>query len=241
MPALPQPFPRLLQLLDNGPYPRKFWGIEYYIATKGGHIDRIIPSAEYYKFAFRAIADKYYSLNLTVETIEKLVQEIREIYKRRRFTVSSTAQPSFSVHNQVYSLKSELGNLFFTSRSIMDSVATLMHFHYGPSSSQFSSFADFKRYICNSRQTSGGIADEEVKQYIENDMSWFSRVRDIRDYITHFKSIDISLYEQALGEIDVYLEDQFEIMELIRSVKEGVTGFLEFMDEHFSQRLIQNA
>ena len=89
MPALPQPFPRLLELLENGPYPRKFWGIEYYIATKGD-IDRIIPSAEYYKYAFRAIADKYYSLNLSVENTEKLVQEIRDIYRRTRFTGQSS-------------------------------------------------------------------------------------------------------------------------------------------------------
>ena len=68
-------------------------------------------------------------------------------------------------------------------------------------------------------------------------MEWFSRLRDIRDYVTHYKSIDISFYEQATGKIDVYLEDQFEITELTQSVHLGISAFLKFMDEHFSQRI----
>jgi hypothetical protein len=241
MPALPQPFPRLLDLLEKGKYPQKFWGIEYYLATNEGYIDRIIPAAEYYKYAFRSIADKHYSLGLSVKRIEELGAEIKETYKAVRITLSRTSQPFFSVQTQVYSLKRELGNLFFISRSIMDSIATLMHFLYGPSSNPFSSFADFKKYICKAQHSSGSITDNEMKHYIESEMSWFSRLRDIRDYITHYKSIDISFYEQATGGIDVYLEDQFEVGELIQSIHDGVSNFLKYLDEHFSRRLKEQA
>lgn len=237
MPALPQPFPRLREVLENGTYPRNFWGVEYYLATNGGYIDSIIPAAEYYKFGFRAVADKFYSLGLSVEVIERLVQEIKSIYRAERSEVTRTSQPFFAIHNQIYSLKGELGNLLFTSRSIMDSIATLMHFLYGPNSAQFSSFADFVKYISKSHEKTGAITDDIMRQFVENKLEWFSRLRDIRDYITHFKSIGISFFEQTDGEINVHLEDRLEVNEFVWSVKRGITEFMNFMDGHFSERL----
>ena len=76
-----------------------------------------------------------------------------------------------------------------------------------------------------------------MTSYLKTKMDWFFRLRDIRDYLTHYKSIDISFYEQPKGGIRVYLDDSFEIYELVKSVQGGITDWLKFMDEHYTQRI----
>jgi hypothetical protein len=210
MPALPGPFPQLLNLLERGTYPRSFVGVEYYLSGKKGFIDRIIPAPEYYKFAFRWIAEKVYSLNRSVAKIEELLAEVRDIYTTTRITLPKTGQSSFSMQQQVYAIKSELGNFFFSSRAVMDTVATLMNFLYGPPSQTFNSFASFIKAATKDIPSPQTITDDEMTSYLKAKMDWFFRLRDIRDYLTHYKSIDISFYEQPRGGTRVYLDDSFE-------------------------------
>jgi len=60
-----------------------------------------------------------------------------------------------------------------------------------------------------------------MTSYIKTKIDWFFRLRDIRDYLTQYKSIDISFYEQPRGGTRVYLDDSFGIHELVKSVKEA--------------------
>jgi len=39
------------------------------------------------------------------------------------------------------------------------------------------------------------------------------------------------------GGIKVYLDDSFEIYELVKSVQGGITDCLRFMDEHYTKRI----
>lgn len=237
MPALPLPFPKLLNLLETSHYPERFVGIEYYLAGRKGFIDRIIPAPEYYKYAFRWIAEKVYSLNRSVTTIADLLAEIQEFYTATRERIPGTGQSSFLVQEQVYAIKSELGNFFFSSRAAMDTAATLMNFLYGPPSPTFHSFATFSKMMTKDAPL---IMDDDIKDYLETRMHWFFKLRDIRDYLTHYKSIDVSFYEQRGGEVKVYLDDSFELQGLVGSVREGITDFLRFMDEHFTTRIAKS-
>lgn len=237
MPALRWPFPQLLSLLEMGIYPRRFVGVEYYLSGKKGFIDRLIPAPEYYKFAFRWIAEKIYSLDRSVANVDELLAQVRDTYNATRKRLPETGQPSFAVHEQVYAIKSELGNFFFSSRAVMDTVATLMNFLYGPSSRTFNSFAEFIKAMTRNDPSLHTIVDDEMKGYLKTKMDWFFRLRDIRDYLTHYKSIDISFYEQPKGGIRVYLDDSFEIHELVKSVQGGITDCLKFMDDHYSKRI----
>jgi hypothetical protein len=237
MPALRWPFPQLLNLLEMGTYPSRFVGVEYYLSGKKGFIDRLIPAPEYYKFAFRWIAEKVYSLDRSVANLDELLAQVRGTYNATRERLPETGQPSFAVQEQVYAIKSELGNFFFSSRAVMDTVATLMNFLYGPSSPTFNSYADFVKAMTTKDPSRHSIVDDEMKDYLKTKMDWFFRLRDIRDYLTHYKSIDISFYEQPTGGIKVYLDDSFEIHELVKSVQGGITDCLEFMDEHYSKRI----
>jgi hypothetical protein len=112
-----------------------------------------------------------------------------------------------------------------------------MNFLYGPSSPTFNSYADFVKAMTTKDPSRHSIVDDEMKDYLKTKMDWFFRLRDIRDYLTHYKSIDISFYEQPTGGIKVYLDDSFEIHELVKSVQGGITDCLEFMDEHYSKRI----
>jgi hypothetical protein len=237
MPALKPPFPKLASWLEKSLYSRQFWGIEYYVATNNGYIDRIVPAAEYYKLAFRSIADELYSVAFSVDRIDKLQGEINKAYKRTREVMPLSGHSSFKASTYVYALKSELGNFFFVSRSLLDTVTTLMHFLYGPKSRQHRSFTDFIKYICGDKSDVGEEADDRMRDYISKNLEWYSRLKDVRDYITHYKSIDISFYEQPDGSIRIYLEDRFEIGELLHAVQSGISAFINFMDEHFRIRL----
>lgn len=117
MPALEPPFPQLASWLGKSLYPRQFWSIGYYVATNNGYIDSIVPASEYYKIAFRSIADELYSVALSIERIANLQIEINEAYKSTREVMPLTGQSSFKASTYAYTLKSELGNFFFVSRS----------------------------------------------------------------------------------------------------------------------------
>jgi hypothetical protein len=237
MPALRPPLPQLASLLGKSSYPRQFWGIEYYVATNNGYIDRIIPASEYYKLAFWAIADELYSIELSIERVENLQVEINKAYRSTRSVNPLSGHSSFKASTYVYALKSELGNFFFASRSLLDTIATLMHFLYGPKSKQHGSFTNFIKYASKDKNGGADETDYEMKSYIEMNLDWYARLKDTRDYITHYKSLDISFYEQSDTSIHIYLEDRFEIGELLGAVHSGISSFLKFMDGHFKERL----
>jgi hypothetical protein len=235
-PSLPNAFPQLSRLLDGSPYRTQFLDIYYHIESEDGRIERLIPAAEYYKFVFRAVADKRYALELGLRRIRELEHWIQRYYHELGDPMFRTAQPSYRVVDQVYALKSELGNTLLVARGALDTIATLFHFLYGPSSRQFRDLADFMRYL-DQGHARGTDPDPAMREHIARHMAWFRTLHEYRDYVTHFGSIDITFYEPQEGVVRTYLQDALEVHEVVAPVLSGLDSFCEFVDGHFAARI----
>jgi hypothetical protein len=235
-PSFPNPFPRLSSILEDSPHRTQFSDIYYHIESEDRRIERLIPAAEYYKFVFRAVADKRHALELGLGRIHDLERWIQRYYHDIRDPLERTAQPSYRVVDQVYALKSELGNILFVARGALDTITTLFHFLYGSSSRQFTDFADFMRYL-NESHASGTDPDPAMREHITQQLPWFRTLHEYRDYVTHFGSIDITFYEPQEGVVRAYLQDALEVHEVVAPVLSGLDSFCEFVDGHFAARI----
>jgi hypothetical protein len=235
-PSIPNAFPRLSSILDGSPHQAQFLDIYYHIESEDRRIERLIPAAEYYKFVFRAVADKRHALELGLGRIRELEHWIQRYYHDIRDPMERTAQPSYRVVDQVYALKSELGNILFVTRGALDTIATLFHFLYGPGSYQFTSFAAFMKYL-NDGHAGGTDPDPAMREHIAQRLAWFRTLHEYRDYVTHFGSIDITFYEPQEGVVRTYLQDALEVHEVVAPVLSGLDSFCEFVDGHFAARV----
>jgi hypothetical protein len=235
-PSLPNAFPQLSRILDGSSHQSQFSDIFYHIVSEDGRIERLIPAAEYYKFVFRAVADKRYALELGLGRIRELERWVQRYYHEIRDAMHRTARPSFRVVDQVYALKSELGNILFVTRGALDTIATLFHFLYGPSSCQFTSFAAYMKYL-NEGHAGGTDPDPAMREHIAQQLAWFRTLHEYRDYVTHFGSIDITFYEPQEGVLRTYLQDALEVHEVVAPVLSGLDSFCEFVDGHFAARI----
>jgi hypothetical protein len=68
-------------------------------------------------------------------------------------------------------------------------------------------------------------------------LEWFRILREYRDYVTHYGSIDISFYEPREGVLRTYLQDASQVHEVVAPVLEGLDSFCEFVDGHFAARI----
>jgi hypothetical protein len=236
MPALPNAFPRLSRVLDSSAHRAQFSGVYYHLESKDGRIERLLPAADYYKFVFRAVGDKRYALELGLGRLRELEHWIQRYYSEVREPMYRTELPSFRVTDKVYALKSELGSTFFLARGALDTVASLLHFLYGPSSSRFRSFGAFVKYLIQSHAAKAD-ADPALREYIEGQMDWFRILREYRDYVTHYGSIDISFYEPREGVLRTYLQDAAQVHDVVAPVLPGLDSFCEFVDGHFAARI----
>jgi len=241
MPSYRDSFPKIRQALLESSHNKNFQNIDYYIETKGGNIKILTPASGYYKKAFKSISDMSYTMELSIGRINSILLSIKEQYQKTREVIEKTGQPSIKLNNEIYALKSEISVVLFISRGIFDVLATTVHFLYGPSSCQFISFVDYYKYL---RKTASDkvINDPEMLHYIETNMQWFWILRDLRDYVTHVGSFDMSFYEQEDGQFKIYLRDSFrEIVSLLNECLFGMKAYLDFFDEHFSKLVITNS
>jgi hypothetical protein len=236
MPALPRAFPKLAALLDGSSHRALFLEIHYYIETKEQSLRDLVPAAEYYKVVFKAVADKQYSLRVGFQRVRALERRIQDAYKATRERLAGTNQPSFNVADEVYALKSEVASVLFVARGVLDTITSLMHFLYGPSSRQFRSFADFVKFLRNGAKE-GRCADPEFLAYVDSNMGWFRTLRDLRDYVTHHSSMDVAFYEPSEGRLLIFLQELMQASEVIHTAVFGVDQFCEFLDAHFARRI----
>jgi hypothetical protein len=235
-PALPNAFPRLSRILDSSALRAEFLGIHYHIESKDRRIEQLLPAAEYYKFVFRAVADRRYALELGLGRLRELERWIQRYYHEIREPMLRTEQPSQRVLDKVYALKSELGNILVLVRGTLDSIATLLPFLYSPRSSHFGSFAAFVDHL-NTRHAAGADADPALREYIEAHLEWFPILRAYHDYVTQYGSIDISFCEPREGVVRTYLLDALQVHEVVAPVLAGLDSLCEFMDGHFAARI----
>jgi len=181
-----------------------------------------------------------YTMELSVDRINSILLSIKEQYQRTRKITEKTGQPAIQLNNEIYALKSEIGIILFTSRGLFDVLSTVLHFLYGPSSCQFLTFVQYYKYL---RKTSSDkvVNDPAMLDYIETNMQWFWVLRDLRDYVTHVGSLDISFYEDADGQFSIYIGDCFiEIVGLLNECLNGAKSYLDYFDEHFSRLIINS-
>jgi hypothetical protein len=234
-PSLPNVFPQLSRILDGSSHRSQFLGIYYHIESEDRRIERLIPAAEYYKFVFRAVADKRYALELGLGRIRELEHWIQRYYHEIRDPMLRGAQPSYRVVDQVYALKSELGNILFVTRGALDTIATLFHFLYGPTSCLITSFEAFMKYL-NQGYASGTDTDPAMREHLQQ-LTWFRTLHEYWDYVAHFGSIDITFCELQEGVVRTYLQDALEVHEVVAPVLSGLDSFCEFVDGHFAARM----
>jgi hypothetical protein len=235
-PSLPNAFPQLSRVLEDSPHRAQFSDIYYHIQSEDGRIERLIPAAEYYKFVFRAVADKRYALQLGLGRIRDLERWIQRYYHEIGHPMLRGGQPSYRVVDQVYTLKSELGNILFLTRGALDTIATLSHFLYSPSSCQCTSFTAFVKYVSESHPA-GTDVDPAMREHLAQQLAWFQTLQEYRDYVTNFGSIDITFYAPEEGVVRTYLQDALEVHEVVAPVLAGLDSFCEFVDGHFAARI----
>lgn len=235
-PPLPNAFPQLSRVLEGSPHRTPFLDIYYHIRSEDGRIEQLIQAAEYYKFGFRAVADKRYALELGLGRIRDLERWIQRYYHEIRDPMMRGAEPSYRVVDQVYGLKSELANILFVTRGALDTIASLFHFLYGPRSRQFTSFSAFVEYL-NQGHAGGTDPDPAMREHIAQQLGWFRTLHEYRDYVTNFGSIDITFYEPEEGVVRTYLQDALEVHEVVAPVLSGLDSFCNFVDGHFAARI----
>ena len=235
-PALPNAFPQLSRILDTSARRPEFLGIHYHIESKDRRIEHLLPAAEYYKFVFRAVADRRFALELGLGRLRELERWIQQYYHDIRDPLLRTEQPSQRVVDKVYALRSELGSILLLVRGILDTIATLLPFLYGARSSHFRSFAAFLDFL-NESHAAGVDADSVLREYIEEHLEWFRILREYHDYVTQYGSIDISFCEAPEGVVRTYLQDALQVHEVVTPVLAGLDSFCEFLDGHFAARI----
>jgi hypothetical protein len=239
-PALPNVFPQLSRILDGSARRAEFLGVHYHIESRDRRIEQLLPATEYYKFVFRAVADRRCALELGLGRLHELERWIQRYYHEIREPMLRTEQPSQRVLDKVYALKSELGNILVLVRGTVDTIASLVGFLYGPGSSHFRSFAVFVDYL-NKRHAAGADADPQLREYIETQLEWFRTLRAYHDYVTQYGSIDISFCEPLEGVVRTYLLDTLQVHEVVAPVLAGLDSLCQFMDGHFAARIAGTA
>jgi hypothetical protein len=238
MPAMTIPFPKLWDKILHSSHKKEFQRIYYYMKSNNSFIKDIIPASEYYRIVFRAISEKLFSLQTSLNNIHKINRELEKSFKYKSTKNPKTNQKSFNVSDKVYLLKREVAVFFFDSRSILDSLSSMFHFLYGTKSNQYGSFSDFIK-MCKKDSAKTKFADAEMIEYAKNKLEWFYKLKDTRDYITHYSTIEVSFYELPDGTLKIYLfgRNFFELNDIIKSVVDGIVDFVKFVDENFSKRL----
>ena len=236
LPALPSAFPQLSRILLGSTHRARFFGVHYHIKSRDGRVERLLPAAEYYEFVFRAVADKRHALELGLGRLHELERWIQRYYYELRDPMLRTDQPSSRVMDKIYALKSELGSILFLARGSLDTIASLLHFLYGPRSAHFRSFGAFVKYL-KQAHAAGADADPALREYIEGHLEWFWVLREYRDYVTHYGSIDISFYEPRQGMLRTYLQDATQVHDVVAPVLAGLDSFCQFVDGHFAARV----
>ena len=227
-PILPDPFPKLLAI-GNSERRKDFFHQYYFIHTRKKYIENLMPVSEYYKVVSMNVSQKLFDLDTAIASANQFAGEIKEIFQKNHIIRENTGQPFVPLQRQTQQLKQALAAYLFTSRSLFDCIATLLQFLYGADSKYFDSFSDFLKDL-----KAGRVKDHDFSKFVEENMAWFFRLRNLRDYVTHFGSLDISLYELPSGELNLRVQDEYEMVELLNSSSSGIRKFMDFFDTHFS-------
>ena len=87
------------------------------------------PTEYFFNVSF-AISEKLFSLQTSLNNINKIYDELLPLYQEKQILNSQTQRPYIRTEKQVPLLKREISIFLFDSRSILDTITTLFHFLY---------------------------------------------------------------------------------------------------------------
>jgi hypothetical protein len=239
MPALERPFPKIRAValeFEHG-YRQQFHGTMYRLKTNDGYVEELVPAAAFVVRGFGNLALQRFAMEVSSNRVVRSLADIAVLYGARRETMPTTGQPHVLIEAQLYEAASDLGHFLYDARSLLDALARMLPFFYGPKQSQLGSFADYVTKVIGKDGTGGSCVDEGMRQYLTERGEWFKLLRDLRDYGTHTAPLPLWPYEQADGTLRLYVHNRYNLLGLLETVSDGVDQFLEFCDEHFERSI----
>lgn len=227
--------PELMRALQETKWPFQFHGYFYRLSTNHGLIQEEVPASEHYKFAWRAMSQKYHGAVLALQSLQSLAGQIARQYPDRRETIGERNQPKLTFSSELYRLRSDFASLLFLIRSLLDEFASLVQFLSGPKARQFSSFADVVT------KCKGDVPPPEVpvglQRHLRESAEWFWRMRDVRDYLAHRGFVHFHLVESPSRELRFYIHHRLDMLELAREFMDGLNVLLAEIDLAYSKRV----
>lgn len=229
-PLYEQPFPLLLEAIYKGNTLSKLKSRYNKIESNGGYLHQCYPAVEYYKIAHRMIRDNTHTIRFSLDEINKAQRAIEDIYTTSKEKLPG-GQTKLSFDKEMYQLRSSIFTFVFSVRATLDTVASLFQTIYGPQIGQHISFNGFMKYITGNNSH---IKDPVMCEFIRTKMEWFILLKDIRDYLAHFGSINFLIKEVEPSVLSIELFKDIEINNFIETVDNGFQELLMFLDGHCS-------
>lgn len=229
-PLYEHPFSLLQEAIYKGSTLSKLKNRYYKIESNGGYLHQYYPAAEYYKIAYRRICDNTHTIRFSLDEINKTQRAIEDIYNTSKEKLPG-GQTKLSFDKEIYQLRSSIFTFVFSVRATLDTIASLFQTIYGPQIGQHISFNGFMKYITGNNSI---IQDPVMSEFIRTKMEWFVLLKDVRDYLAHFGSINFSIKEVESGVLSIEIFKDIEINNFIVSVNNGFQELLIFLDEHCS-------
>ncbi len=205
----------------------------YRIESNNGYIFEVYPAVEYYKIAFRMIRDNLHTIMIAQDEIMQSVSIIQTLFRERKELLPS-GQSKISFDKEIYRLRSGISTFAFSTRAILDTLATLVQTIYGPACGQYVSFSSLLKQLGNAK---GAIQDGDLSAYVRSELEWFKLLKDVRDYLAHFGALHFSLKEQPPAPVTIEIFHKIEVSYFASTVYGGLTKLLTFLDAHWTEAL----
>ena len=228
-PLLSHPLPSLPTAIAESGVLNNLAGRTYRLFSNHGYVQETLPAVEYYKFAYTRIRDNVHAIDICEQRITSLLREIDGHFRKNK-ELRPAGQYSISFEKEIYELRTEVTNLVFLSRAVLDLLSTLAQTIYGPSIGQYSSFNSFLKAALNKPE----FPDDVLKQHLDSNIPWFYLLKDVRDYLAHYGALRFTLREYE-GTLMVYAFHKKEVSFMVQSIHKGLVDFLAFLNTHWSE------
>lgn len=219
--------------MESTKWPRQFLGRYYRSKSNNGFLEEVVPAPEYYKISIRGMTQKFHGMLCNIESIKNTCIEISKKFEQGNGVSYFNDQPRLKFDMELYKLRSEISSYLFLIRSLLDQFAIILQSFSGPKSKMYSSFTDLMKKIRNESNVID--LDIEFCDYLKNNLEWYWKLKDFRDFIAHHGFITLGLKKQEDGTIKIFLQNRIDLLELIDEFQKEIEVSLQFFDKHFSQ------
>jgi hypothetical protein len=225
--------------MESTKWPRQFIGRYYRSKSNNGFLEEVVPAPEYYKISIRGMTQKFHGMLCNIKSIKNTCKEISENFEQGKGVSYFNDQPRLKFDMELYNLRSDISSYLFLVRSLLDQFAIILQSFTGPKSQMFSSFSDLMKKI----KTESKVIefDQAFCDYLKNNLDWYWKLKDFRDFIAHHGFITLGLKKQEDGTVKIFLQNRINLIELIDEFQNEIEITLQFFDKHFSQYINEKA